>query len=59
MRELITCHKHGVRWAEGDRPCNECRKQDENRNKEMERLRTPKTKSGRVWRVKGDEDYGK
>lgn len=57
MRELLTCDEHGVRWAQGDAPCQKCKARDEKRNAEVERLRIPRTKSGKVWPVKGDKDY--
>lgn len=53
MRELLTCVKHGFRWASGDDGCQKCEAELQKENDKSKPV-TPKTKLGRIWPVKGD-----
>lgn len=59
MNGLVYCEKHNQRWIDGDGVCTQCCSEEMKRNHFMNGIRVKKTKAGKVWPVKGDENYGK
>jgi len=59
MNGLVYCEKHNQRWIEGDGFCTKCYSEEMKRSHFARGIGVKKTKSGKVWPVKGDENYGK
>lgn len=59
MNELMYCQRHNVQWTSDGPGCDKCRKESSIAYHRAMKESIPKTKSGKVWPVKGDPEYGK